>query len=179
MARNAGCKLDATMVTKNKARMISKAFIIDPPDCGGYGRACEAFPYLAWISISAVCLIIWRGIRDRDQGSLLLLVWLTVPLLFFSLVPTKLTWYVVPILPALALAIAVLFRAVVPRHSIPETFFLGALVLVVALWNITVLKPVDLSQDVKMLGEHVVHVTPAHETIASRPLFLSPFSART
>ena len=32
-------------------------------------------------------------------------------LLFFSLIPTKLPWYIVPILPALALAIALLFRA--------------------------------------------------------------------
>jgi hypothetical protein len=87
-------------------------------------------------------------------------------MLFFSLIPTKLPWYIVPILPAFALAIAVLFRAAIPQHWIPETFFLGALVLFIALWNIKVLKPVDLSQDVKTLGDRVVRVTPAHEKIA-------------
>jgi hypothetical protein len=60
----------------------------------------------------------------------------------------------------------VLFRAAVPQHWIPETFFLGALVLFIALWNIKVLKPVDLSPDLKTLGDHVVRVTPTHEKIA-------------
>ena len=44
--------------------------------------------------------------------------------------------------------------------------FLGALVLVVALWNVKVLKPVDLSPDVKALGARVVDVTPVQEQIA-------------
>jgi hypothetical protein len=96
---------------------------------------------------------------------LLLAIWVALPLLFFSSIPTKLTWYVVPILPALALAIALLFRAVVPAHWVPESLFLGALVLVVALWNVKVLKPVDLSPDVKALSARVADVTPVQEQI--------------
>jgi 4-amino-4-deoxy-L-arabinose transferase-like glycosyltransferase len=126
----------------------------------------EALPYFVWISLPAVCLMVWRGIRYRDHGAVLLVIWLAIPLLLFSLIPTKLPWYVVPILPALTLAIAVLFRAAVPHHWIPETLFLGAVVLVIALWNVKVLKPVDFSQDVKTLGDRVVGITPVREQIA-------------
>ena len=126
----------------------------------------QALPHFAWISIPAVCLIVWRGIKYRDRGALLLAIWLAIPLLFFSLIPTKLAWYIVPILPALALAISLLFRAAVPHHWVPESLFLGALVLVVALSNVKVLKPVDLSPDVKALGARVVDVTPVQEQIA-------------
>lgn len=112
----------------------------------------QAWPYFVWLSIPAICLTAWRVIRYGDYGALLLAISLALPLLFFSAIPTKLTWYVVPILPALALAIALLFRAVVPAHWVPESLFLGALVLVVALWNVKVLKPVDLSPDVKALS---------------------------
>jgi 4-amino-4-deoxy-L-arabinose transferase-like glycosyltransferase len=126
----------------------------------------SAVPHLAWVAIPAVCFTVWRGLRSRDHGALLLLIWLAVPLLFFSLIPTKLPWYIVPTLPALVLSIALLFRAVVPQHWIPETLSLAALVLFTALWNVKVLNPVDLSPDVKALGDCVVQITPAHEQIA-------------
>ena len=125
-----------------------------------------AAPHLSWVAIPAVCFTIWRSIYMRDRAALFLVVWLAAPLLFFSLVPTKLPWYIVPILPAFALAIALLFRAAIPKHWIPETLFLGALVVLIGLWNIRVLKPVDLSPDVKVLGECVDRITPAHEQIA-------------
>jgi 4-amino-4-deoxy-L-arabinose transferase-like glycosyltransferase len=123
-------------------------------------------PYWLWIVIPALCLSIWAGIRFRDRRILLLVLWIAIPLLFFSLIPTKLPWYIVPIQPALALVIAFSLRAVVPQHWIPETFVLAALVLCVSLWNIRVLKPMDYTWDVKALGDCVVRITPAHEQIA-------------
>jgi 4-amino-4-deoxy-L-arabinose transferase-like glycosyltransferase len=133
-----------------------------------------AVPHLAWVAVPAVCFTAWRGMRLRDQGALLLLIWLAVPLLFFSLIHNKLAWYIVPLQPALALAIALLFRAAVPRHWIPETLALTALILFTALWNVQVLKPVDRSPDVKALGDCVVHITPAHEQIAYYDAIATP-----
>ena len=36
----------------------------------------QALPHFAWISIPAVCLIVWRGIKYWDRGALLLAIWL-------------------------------------------------------------------------------------------------------
>ena len=126
----------------------------------------HAVPHWSWIGIPAVCLVIWRAIRFRDRRALLLVIWISVPLLFFSLVPTKVPWYIVPIEPAFALAVAMMLRAAVPQHWILETFFLATLVVLIGLWNTHVLKPVDLSPDVKALGDCVARITPADEQIA-------------
>jgi hypothetical protein len=152
-------------------RHFMKTQQVESGNSGGrtfYLRAIgEAFPYLAWSIIPAVCFAIWRAFRFHDSRALLLLTWIAVPLLLFSSIPTKLPWYILPIFPALVLVIAFFFRAAIPRHWVPETIFLVTLIGMVALWNIRTLRPVDASSDVKTLGNCIVRITPIDEQIAN------------
>lgn len=46
------------------------------------------------------------GVRKRDQRCLFLLIWAAAPVALYSLVPPRLTWYIAPAYPAMALLIA-------------------------------------------------------------------------
>lgn len=129
-------------------------------------RIISAVPYLSWICIPAVGFALWQGVAFRDRRLLLLVLWIVIPVAFFSSIPTKLPWYIVPVEPALALAVALLLRALVPQHFLLETLALGTLVLFICLWNGHMLKPLDETWDVKVLGDFVARDTPAGEQIA-------------
>ena len=56
---------------------------------------------------------VWRAIARGDRRMKLLLVWITLPLLLFSVAQTKLGWYISMIYPAIALLLGLaLVRAV-------------------------------------------------------------------
>ena len=129
-------------------------------------KLIEALPYLVWLVIPAICLVTWRALRVRDFGSLLLLVWIVLPIAMLSAIATKLPWYIVPTLPALFLAIAVLLRSAVPRHWLIEMLTLSMLIIAVGLWNRATLRPINYSWDVKALGDCAVRVTPVDDQIA-------------
>jgi len=49
---------------------------------------------------------LWKAFKDRDSRIYLLLSWITIPLLLFSLSQTKIGWYISVIYPGVALLIA-------------------------------------------------------------------------
>jgi len=60
-------------------------------------------PWSVLLFISAL-YILWQAIRYRGKSALLLSCWIITTYLLFTLVKTKLHWYIIPIYPALALA---------------------------------------------------------------------------
>jgi len=59
-------------------------------------------PWSVLLFISAA-YVLFRAIRYRERPSLLLSCWIVTSYVLFSLVKTKLHWYIIPIYPALAL----------------------------------------------------------------------------
>ena len=59
-------------------------------------------PWSVLLFISAA-YVLFRAIRYREKGPLLLSCWIVTSYVLFSLVKTKLHWYIIPIYPALAL----------------------------------------------------------------------------
>jgi 4-amino-4-deoxy-L-arabinose transferase-like glycosyltransferase len=60
-------------------------------------------PWSVLLFISAL-YIVWQAIRYRGKSALLLSCWIITSYLLFTLVKTKLHWYIIPIYPALALS---------------------------------------------------------------------------
>lgn len=74
-----------------------------------YGPVLVAFSF-PWTIFLASAFISarrwkWRGETSRDRLRVFALVWVVVPIIFFSLSGSKLTTYILPVLPAVALLI--------------------------------------------------------------------------
>ncbi|MEO8016718.1 MAG: glycosyltransferase family 39 protein [Pseudomonadota bacterium] len=102
----------------------------------------EVIPSL-WLPWSL--LLIWlvprfkAAFRDRDAGVWLPLIWLLIVLLFFSCSPGKRGLYILPALPALAIAAMPYLESLLTRASVRRAgfvmagaFFVAAAVLVIA-----------------------------------------------
>jgi 4-amino-4-deoxy-L-arabinose transferase-like glycosyltransferase len=91
------------------------------------------FPWTAfWPSAAALHFRRWRV----SDGSLLVLLWVAIPILFYSAAQTKLPGYIMPIFPFAAVGVAVLWEPVLSsrRLNAPVVASLCALlILVVAL----------------------------------------------
>jgi outer membrane protein assembly factor BamB len=63
---------------------------------------------LLWVTLLpfAVALCVYNSAVKRLKADILLLVWMAVVLLVFMFAQTKLYWYIIPVLPAFALAIS-------------------------------------------------------------------------
>jgi len=48
-------------------------------------------------------LFIYRSVRERKEANYLVISWISVIIVFFSIVRTKLHWYIMPVYPALSL----------------------------------------------------------------------------
>ncbi len=57
-----------------------------------------------WLTAAGLVLLAWRAVARRDAPARLLLVWLAIPLAALSLSSSKITHYLFPFLPPLALA---------------------------------------------------------------------------
>lgn len=61
--------------------------------------------WAAWVWIVPAIVMLWRLARERERpGGRFLVAWVVVPLVAFSLFPTKRANYMLPALPAIALA---------------------------------------------------------------------------
>lgn len=65
---------------------------------------------------SVVLLAGWRSVRPLDHRAAFLLLWIAVPLLFFTLSQSKRPQYMLPLIPAMGLLVA---RLWVGRRSVP------------------------------------------------------------
>jgi 4-amino-4-deoxy-L-arabinose transferase-like glycosyltransferase len=126
----------------------------------------QATPLWPWLGIPALGLAMWHALWLRSLHAWVILFWVGIPVVIFSLIPTKLPWYVLPVLPGLVLLMAWFIRTVTPHNWLPESVVLAALILCVVFWNEGKLTPADTNRDTKRLGACVTRSTPADETVA-------------
>jgi 4-amino-4-deoxy-L-arabinose transferase-like glycosyltransferase len=102
----------------------------------------------------------WKAFARGDRRSWMLLVWITFPLLLFSVAQTKLGWYISMVYPAIALLLAVALAELLTERS--------ALALVAAVMLACCLRlpvPADGSRDVKQFALQAVRSLPPGEPI--------------
>lgn len=82
-------------------------------------------PELLLVAVGAALV---RAVRRRDARAQFLLVWVVVPIALFSAAPSRLTWYVAPTFPAMAILVGGLVATVTRRlrRDILESEILGA-----------------------------------------------------
>ncbi|HUP48265.1 MAG TPA: glycosyltransferase family 39 protein [Thermoanaerobaculia bacterium] len=72
----------------------------------------------------------WRDWSRRDGRSVFLLLWVLVPLVFFSLSESKRAQYILPVMPAVALLVALSWQTFRPRAAAVAMALFGAVLLV-------------------------------------------------
>jgi hypothetical protein len=103
---------------------------------------------------------VWTAPTSEYRQKVLLLTWITIPLLLFSLAQTKLPWYVILIYPGIALLIS---GAVTELLGGPRT--LAACAFALALFYFRLPAIVDGSPDVKQFAKGVSQMVSSHEAI--------------
>lgn len=94
-----------------------------------------------WWLLALALPWLWRWIRDREIG-LLLPLWGLLPVVVFSLSPSKLPWYADPALPALAMLIAAAIylglsriRSRVVRYALAALVVIALAARIVSAWR--------------------------------------------
>jgi len=89
------------VVTETAERMATKAL-------QRTGPPWYFVPYLIGGALpwSLVALLNWRSLKKRDDALLFILLWILIPLVFFSLSQSKRPQYILPLMPAIALLVA-------------------------------------------------------------------------
>jgi len=97
-------------------------------------------PYGAWLSFK------------KDKRNLFVFIWVIAVFLVFSLVKTKLQWYIVPAYPALAISIAVLLGKIVPEKF---TKIVPVVAVIVLIFHVPYshIFEIDYTPDIKKLAE--------------------------
>jgi 4-amino-4-deoxy-L-arabinose transferase-like glycosyltransferase len=102
----------------------------------------------------------WQVSARGDRRTWLLLVWMTLPLLLFSLAQTKLGWYISMIYPAIALLLGLALAKLLTERL---ALVLAAAVMLVCCLRLPI--PTDGSPDVKQFALQVVPSLPPGEPI--------------
>ncbi len=102
----------------------------------------------------------WTARRKEYRQKVLLLTWITIPLLLFSLAQTKLPWYVVFVYPGIALLLS---GALSEFLGGPRA--LAACAFALALFYFRLPTIADGSPDVKQFAKSVTQVVSTHEPI--------------
>jgi len=89
---------------------------------------CKGFPFWCWLMVPALAYSVHRILRERDRAAIFVLAWILLPLCLFSLVQTKIGWYIVIVYPALTLMVAAFVEKVLGRRY-GWTFVLVAMLL--------------------------------------------------
>jgi 4-amino-4-deoxy-L-arabinose transferase-like glycosyltransferase len=105
----------------------------------------------------------WKAFAQGERAMKLLLVWITIPLVLFSVAQTKLGWYISMIYPAIALLLAF---ALVALFS--ERWALAVVAVVMGVCCLRLPAPADGSQDVKQFARQVVQLV-----IPGEPIYLT------
>jgi 4-amino-4-deoxy-L-arabinose transferase-like glycosyltransferase len=112
----------------------------------------------------------WQGFTRGDRRLWLLLVWVTLPLLLFSLAQTKLGWYINMIYPAIALLLGL---ALVELFAERLALGLVAAVMIVCCLRLPV--PADGSRDVKQFALQAARsLTPGEPIYVSEQVCAPP-----
>jgi len=70
-----------------------------------------AYGFYPWsvILLPALVYVVVRFYKECDSGELLILVWIVTVMLVFSLFRSKLAWYILPVYPAVSIAVGFFF----------------------------------------------------------------------
>jgi 4-amino-4-deoxy-L-arabinose transferase-like glycosyltransferase len=123
----------------------------------GYGFSIFGSGYL-WPA--AYLWAAWTARTRECRQKVLLLTWITIPLLLFSLAQTKLPWYVILIYPGIALLIS---GALSELLGGPRTVAACAFALAVFYFRLPTI--VDGSPGVKQFAQGVTRIVPSKEAI--------------
>lgn len=126
----------------------------------------EGFSLWGYLWPLAVMWVAWKAYNQRDRRACLLLCWMTVPLLLFSIAQTKLGWYIGMIYPAVALLVGITLAEV-----LTDRVALGIVAVVMVACCIRLPTPADGSPDVKQFGPHVAqHALPGDTVYVFEPV---------
>jgi hypothetical protein len=126
-------------------------------DILGEGFSIVGFGYL-WPA--AYLWAAWTARRREYRQKILLLTWITIPLLLFSLAQTKLPWYVILVYPGIALLISGAIADVFRRTPVIVTC-----AIIASLFYFRLPAIVDGSPDVKQFARGVTQMVSSHEPI--------------
>jgi 4-amino-4-deoxy-L-arabinose transferase-like glycosyltransferase len=96
---------------------------------------------------------LWRAWRKGDQGTVLLLCWVAIPLVLFSIAQTKLGWYINMIYPPLALLLAIALADILTAHVA-----LGVVAISMLVCCLHSPAPADGSPDVKAFAREAAQI---------------------
>jgi 4-amino-4-deoxy-L-arabinose transferase-like glycosyltransferase len=120
----------------------------------------KGFSYFAYAALLAFIWAIWTVRKKDAPQKSLLLIWITIPLVVFSLAATKLGWYIIFIYPALAILTAqALAELAGPRCAV------AGVAVVMACLSFRLPTPVDGSPDVRQFANEVVKVVAPGDSI--------------
>jgi 4-amino-4-deoxy-L-arabinose transferase-like glycosyltransferase len=107
---------------------------------------------------------VWKAIVQGDRRMKLLLVWITLPLLLFSVAQTKLGWYISMVYPAIALLVALTLA-----ELLTQRLALGLAAAVMFVCCLRLPATADGSPDVKRFALHAVQlVNPVEPTYVAQ-----------
>jgi 4-amino-4-deoxy-L-arabinose transferase-like glycosyltransferase len=107
---------------------------------------------------------VWKAIVQGDRRLRLLLVWITLPLLLFSVAQTKLGWYISMVYPAIALLLALTLA-----ELLTQRLALGLAAAVMFVCCLRLPAAADGSRDVKYFALHAVQlVNPVEPTYVAQ-----------
>ncbi len=107
------------------------------------------FPWSAWLLLlvpRSVGLQL-RGWRNWDPATLFMLCWIAFPLIFFSLSESKLSGYVLPVLPPLALLLGVAWSKLISGENSPRLRSWAAGLYLVFSAAVAIAAPLLLEED--------------------------------
>jgi 4-amino-4-deoxy-L-arabinose transferase-like glycosyltransferase len=121
--------LHYVLVTETAERLTT-------PDLDRTGPFWYFLPYLLAGALpwSLAVLFSWRSIRKPDPAMFYLILWIVVPLLFFSLSQSKRPQYILPLMPAIALIVTRIWDEAKTRGAAIAMAALGGLLLVAPLF---------------------------------------------
>jgi len=126
-----------------------------------YGEALQwGFSIWGYLWPVAYIWIVWQAARQDDRGAWLLLSWITVPLVLFSLAQTKLGWYIAMVYPAVALLMGLALA-----ELLTDRLALGVVAAVMLVCCIRVPTATDGSPEVKRFVPHVREYVPSGATL--------------
>lgn len=113
--------------------------------------ADEARPW-SWLGALTLPFSAWIGWTSRSSALRLVVVWALVGLVVPTLMSTKIDWYVVPVVPAIALSIGHATQTALSKRYHPGAIVLASVLLLVGVATTKRVWNLDYSGPVKQLG---------------------------
>ena len=105
------------------------------------------------LAYASVFYILWQALKKRDSIAILILSWIAASYVLYSVITTKLHWYIIPIYPALALSTAIFLERFFKNKAFK--FSLAAILIIMLIQvPISWAFKLDFNPDVKKAAGH-------------------------